>query len=364
MKKLSNSIVQSELSRKNQPGKFFRIVCRSTIYTLRAFFLPLAVTGITLGSPGLAMAANLPSGAEVMHGQMEMENLSADSMRIIQDSQSAIVNWQSFDIGKGALVDIVQPNMDAAMLSRVVGGNLSQIHGNLRANGHLYLINPNGIIFGSDAQIDVNALIASSLDLGDSDFLSGKFLFNGDSEAPVMNLGSIKSDEFAVLIGNKVTNTGTIKSPGGAVGLLADNTTFEIGEASGGKISMDISGLLSGEAMQGGSLDTANPNGDGGKILVQGTQRVTASAGSISDASSGSLGDGGKVIYFSDDTAVWEPSASILSEGGTYGGDGGFVELSGLQNVQLNGAFISTNAESGETGMFLIDPVDIKISSS
>ena len=100
--------------------------------------------------------------------------------RIIQNSPSAIVNWQSFDIGHGALVDIVQPNVDAAMLSRVVGNNLSEIHGTLNANGHLYLINPNGILFGSDAQVNVHALIASSLDIADSAFLSGNISFNGD----------------------------------------------------------------------------------------------------------------------------------------------------------------------------------------
>ena len=107
------------------------------------------------------------------------------------------------------------------MLSRVVGNNLSEIHGTLNANGHLYLINPNGILFGSDAQVNVHALIASSLDIADSAFLSGNISFNGDSEASVMNLGSINADEFAALIGGNVNNQGMIKSEGGTVSLLA-----------------------------------------------------------------------------------------------------------------------------------------------
>ena len=51
-----------------------------------------------------------------------------------------------------------------------MGNNLSEIHGSLNANGHLYLINPNGILFGSD-EIDAARSIASSLDIADSAFL-------------------------------------------------------------------------------------------------------------------------------------------------------------------------------------------------
>jgi len=87
--------------------------------------MSIGLFGFVIGSPGAALAANLPSGAEVVHGQVQFESTSSDALRIIQNSQSAIVNWQSFDIGHGALVDIVQPNVDAAMLSRVVGNNLS-----------------------------------------------------------------------------------------------------------------------------------------------------------------------------------------------------------------------------------------------
>ena len=116
--------------------------------TSRAFFMSFGLFGFIIGSPGLSLAATLPTGADVAHGQVELQSPSSDALRIIQNSQSAIVNWQSFDIGHGALVDVVQPNIDAAMLSRVVGNNLSEIHGSLNANGHLYLINPNGILFG------------------------------------------------------------------------------------------------------------------------------------------------------------------------------------------------------------------------
>ena len=314
-------------------------------------------------------------------------------MRIIQNSPSAIVNWQSFDIGHGALVDIVQPNVDAAMLSRVVGNNLSEIHGTLNANGHLYLINPNGILFGSDAQVNVHALIASSLDIADSAFLSGNISFNGDSEASVMNLGSINADEFAALIGGNVNNQGMIKSSGGTVSLLAADAVLEVGEAAGGTISIDLSGLLNGQVDNSGTIEVASATTKGGTAVVLG-ENISVS-GSI-DASglngggevfvggdyqgqnsnfshaqsaivSGSItadsiesGDGGRVIVWSDGTTDF--SGLITATGGSESGNGGFVETSG-KDIVLSGV-VSTLALNGENGTYLIDPDDIEINTS
>ncbi|MDG1138156.1 MAG: filamentous hemagglutinin N-terminal domain-containing protein [Opitutales bacterium] len=364
MKNLKNSLSKNFRIWANRNRKTFRIAKASIFDTSRAILMTLGLFGFIIGAPGAALAASLPTGADIVHGQVELQNTSTDSLRIIQGTQSAIVNWESFDIGHGALVDIVQPNIDAAMLSRVVGSNLSEIHGSLNANGHLYLINPNGIIFGSDAQVDVHALIASSLDLADSAFLSGNISFDGDSETKVMNLGSIKADEFAALIGGDVVNSGSILSDGGAVGLLASGTTFQVGEASGGVISLDISGLLEGTAIQDGLIDASSSNGNGGNVLVTGSDNVIASTKSSTIADGGMVGNGGEIIYFSENSASFEPGAVISAVGGAEGGDGGFIELSGLLNIELSGSHVSTTALNGKTGEFLIDPVDITITSS
>jgi len=78
--------------------------------------MSIGLFGFIVGSPGAALAANLPSGADVVHGQVQLGNSSPSALRIIQNSQSAIVNWQSFDIGHGDIVDIVQHNIEEAML--------------------------------------------------------------------------------------------------------------------------------------------------------------------------------------------------------------------------------------------------------
>ena len=112
----------------------------------------------------------------------------------------------------------------------------------MSANGHFYLVNPNGIFFGESAQVDVTT-IASSLDIANSDFLSGNIHFSGDSEASVMNLGTINSEKFAALVAGNVDNQGDIIVPGGDAALLS-GAIIEVGETAGGKISLDLSGLM------------------------------------------------------------------------------------------------------------------------
>ncbi len=327
MKNTKISFAKSLRRFHNQHRRQLRLCRERTFLSLRALCMSVGLFGFVLGAPGAALAATLPSGAHVVSGDISLQQ-GANSLRIAQESNAAIVNWQSFDIGHDALVEIVQPSVDAALLSRVVGGSLSQIHGSLNANGHLYLINPNGILFGEDAQVNVHALIASTLDLADSDFLSGNLSFTGDSEASVMNLGSISAKEFAALIGGDLENAGTLYAPGGAAALLAGDATLEIGEASGGKITLDLSGLIDGTAANSGSIDVSSSTTVGGSATILG-ERVSLD-GSI-DAS-GATG-GGEVLvgggFQGKNSALSNASQSLvsgsISADALDNGDGGRV---------------------------------------
>jgi large exoprotein involved in heme utilization and adhesion len=82
----------------------------------------------------------------------------------------------------------------SAVLNRVVGGDPSSILGTLQSNGRVFLINPNGIMFGAGAQINVAGLVASTLNLSDADFLSGRMNFtNGTGAGANVNQGSINA---------------------------------------------------------------------------------------------------------------------------------------------------------------------------
>src|SRR6185503_14732571 len=134
-----------------------------------------AHVGLGLGAftPMLALAN--PSGGQVVAGQANITTPSANSLVVKQASQSAIINWQQFSIGKGQYVQFMQPSSSSVVLNRVVGGSPTSILGNLSANGQVFLVNTNGVFFGKGANLDVGGLVASTLDINNNNFLSGNY---------------------------------------------------------------------------------------------------------------------------------------------------------------------------------------------
>ena len=91
------------------------------------------------------------------------------------------IDWQSFSIGKGNTVNFVQPSASAVALNRVLGSDVSVIQGALNANGQVFLINPNGVLFSPSAQVNVGSLVASTLSISNADFMAGNYRFEGSS---------------------------------------------------------------------------------------------------------------------------------------------------------------------------------------
>jgi len=114
----------------------------------------------------------LPSGPTVISGTAGIA--TSGSTMTINNSANAIINWKGFSIGSGETARFIQPSALSAVLNRVTGGDPSKILGALQSNGKLLLINPNGILFGPNARVDVNGLIASTLNISNEDFLAGK----------------------------------------------------------------------------------------------------------------------------------------------------------------------------------------------
>ncbi|MBT9487474.1 MAG: filamentous hemagglutinin N-terminal domain-containing protein, partial [Rubrivivax sp.] len=181
----------------------------------------------------------LPQGAQIKNGQVIISNPAANQLLVQQASQRSIIHWQSFNIGRDAAVEFKMPSASSSSLNRVTGGSLSQIFGSLKSNGQVYLVNPNGIVFGQGAQVDVGALVASTLDLGDDDFLSGlnnsvlggNFAFErtewADQEPynPASDLVHVQagarittaSGGRVFLFARDVANSGTLQAPDGQV---------------------------------------------------------------------------------------------------------------------------------------------------
>ncbi|WP_160168912.1 filamentous haemagglutinin family protein [Bradyrhizobium sp. Ai1a-2] len=200
-----------------------------------------------LAAPGVAnpvtnwVGANTPTQT-TSNGQT--------TVNIEQTQSQAVLNWQSFNVGRDTTVNFNQQgNASWAALNRVASNaSPSQIMGAIKADGAVYLINQNGIIFSGTSQINVHTLIASTLDLSSKLSASNYqgFLQNGlfsllsdvpqtagvtGSGATIFNQGSSNKGKVVVQPGAIIDTTGKITSTGdgGYVALLADGGVSNAG---------------------------------------------------------------------------------------------------------------------------------------
>lgn len=166
-------------------------------------------------------------GATVVNGNANI--VVNGSTTSITTSPNTIINWQSFDIKADEIVNFIQNSASDAVLNRVVGSQISEILGTLKSNGRVFLLNPNGIVFGQGAVVDTQGLVASTLNLSDDNFKAGRNLFEQDKAkaiATILNQGLLKvnDDGTIALIGGNVVNNGIIENRDGNVYLLAGQT--------------------------------------------------------------------------------------------------------------------------------------------
>lgn len=130
------------------------------------------VVGFTAALLGIGAWAG-PVGGTVSAGSGSIVQ-NGGNTTITQGSQNLAINWASFGIAAGESVSFIQPNASAIALNRVLGSDASYINGSLSANGQVWILNPNGVLFGNGASVNVGGLVASTLSLGDAEFMAGK----------------------------------------------------------------------------------------------------------------------------------------------------------------------------------------------
>lgn len=186
----------------------------------KVLWTSVAAAGLLLGTCGYSLAN--PAGGTVTSGTATINGEGTAAVTVTQTTDKTAINWTSFGIGSGESVTFVQPGTNSIALNRVTGTDASAIYGTLSSNGKVYLINPNGILFSRTAQVNVGGIVASTLDISDSDFLSGNYSFSG-SGGSVVNNGTITASDggYVVFLGNTVNNTGTITANSGTAALGA-----------------------------------------------------------------------------------------------------------------------------------------------
>ncbi|HEY0267954.1 MAG TPA: filamentous hemagglutinin N-terminal domain-containing protein, partial [Methyloradius sp.] len=186
----------------------------------------------------------LPTAPQVVSGAASVTQ-SGTAQTINQTTDKAIINWGSFSVGSGSSVNFIQPGSGSVILNRVTGGDPSSILGSMSANGHVFLVNPNGIFFGLGSTVDTAGLVATTMSISDSDFLGGHYSFERNSAASIENAGviTIRDGGYALLAADKVSNgaTGQINATNGNIGLVsADRVTIET--QSDGLVGFSVEG--------------------------------------------------------------------------------------------------------------------------
>ena len=198
-------------------------------------------------TPALA----LPQGQSVESGEASFQYSEDHNTLNVTAADKTVINFQSFNIASWEAVNFLQPSSSASVLARVFGGGPSVIAGSLTANGSLFLVNTAGINFSSTARVNVNNLVASSLDIATNNFLAGNYVFERAPGAPyaeVSNDGTLIGNSIA-LMGSRVRNSGLIRARVGKLHLASGDKTT---------VSFDSKGLINVEVnTETGSGDTA-----------------------------------------------------------------------------------------------------------
>jgi filamentous hemagglutinin family protein len=242
-------------------------------------------------------------------------------------------------------------------LNRVIGSEASQIFGRLNANGQVFLINPNGVLFGQGAQVDVGGLVASTLNISDTDFLAGRYKFQSSlAPASILNQGTITAAAggSVALLGGDVTNQGTISAHLGTVAL-----------AAGSVISLDFTGrqLMNVQVdatMLGALVDNQQLiQADGGLVIMTAAARdallptVVNNSGVIEARTVQNQGGVIKLLGIFEDGVV--DVSGTLDASAPDGGNGGVITLAAAGNVNINdgaqiiGGAVTLRADSAGT---------------
>ena len=294
----------------------------------------------------------LPTGGRVVAGNAtisQTQNVNSATMNINQTSQRAIVNWDSFNVGKNSTVNFNQPNSSAVTLNRVTGVTQSMVDGVVNANGQVVLVNPNGVTISKGGEMNAAGVVTTTMDIGNKDFMDGKSTYKGNGKGAVVNEGKISTNDpngYIALLAPEVRNEGYLLAKMGP-----DNT---VAMASGKQITLDFRGdqLMSvtiDRSVYQGLVDNKRVvEAPGGLIIVaagaanrlmgsvvKNTGRITAS----------SMVNNGGVIELVANTVT--QAGTVSANGNGAGTVGGQVNISGKNIILASGSKTTATGNAG-----------------
>lgn len=339
----------------------------------------------------------MPSGGTIRSGNGSIVE-QGQTMTVQQNSNRMAIDWTQFNIAKNETVRYTQPDKNAVALNRVTGGQQSLIEGNLNANGHVFLVNPNGVVFGKNASVDVGGLVASTARLADdtmNHFGSSQDSLNlavdNENNAAVINEGIIKAQGGLVALhASNVENSGTITDDGGTVALTAAKN-LNLSSDADGKLNFTVDGTLA----RAQSLNSGTLKADGGYVVMTAKSAgdvlstVVNNSGTI-EAKTLRKNEKGQILLDGGDNGQVEVSGTLDASGTEEGQDAGSIKAIGQKTIvhdgtqllargNVNGGTIETSGDvlnlgnslnidakgiTGKAGEWLLDPLDVIIADN
>src|SRR5215475_2301975 len=331
--------------------------------------LALATTALLPLGIGFAVAG--PEGGVVVGGGATISGQGGANVTINQTTPRAIINWHTFNIGAGETTRFNQPDSSSVTLNRVTGGlGPSEINGTLTANGRIFIVNRDGMLFGAGAVVNTAGFLATTSDIKNSDFMAGRYNFNipGRPDASIVNHGTITatSSGFAALVAPGVRNSGTITATMGTVTLASGNSftldfygdkliTLEVGDSIGGQVRDVQTGLPLKSLVENSGKLSAN----GGRVELTAAaarQVVDSVINNKGVVEANAIGQRGGTIRLSAATAATKGagapkqtikiSGTLSAAGKDKGKSGGKVVVTG-DDIQLKAARVDVSGPAG-----------------
>ncbi len=361
-----------------------------------------------------------PTGGTVVGGQSTI-TYGQGSLTVDQTTDRSVINWNSFNIGEAASATYNQPGVNSLSVNRVTGADPSKILGTLRSNGKIMIIDPNGVFFSKTAKVDVGGIIATTGELdgaNQAELMAGnKFQISNigaNPDAKIENAGTITAAQgglvafvapwvsnsgyinaklgsvtlaagakmtvdlagdnlISIAVGDKlqkalIENSGTIDAQGGRVVMSANAAKGIVDEVinmsgvikansfsqKGGKII--LGGGTTGIVKVSGKIE-ANGKKGGGQIEIKGENIFVTESGEL-HADAVTCGNGGTINIVAQNGLIY--GGLSTAKGGALWGNGGFVDTSGLEWVDIWGG-VDASAANGLAGTWLIDPRNLEI---
>jgi filamentous hemagglutinin len=317
-----------------------------------AFAAHSLAAGVQLPIPCLGTCG--PNNAPFVTAGKATATQSGKTLTVNQTSNQAILNWSSFNISADGKVQFNQPAASSIALNRIYDQNPSSIFGQLTANGQIYLVNPNGFLFGATARVNAAGVIASSLNISDATFNAGLLspqLLQSQPSQPALQSDPILGPDgqplpvpVVVAAGAQIStpggrillaapvvqNAGTLSAPDGQVVLAAGQKVYLQGSTD-----PSVRGLVV-EVDQGGKAWnqlTGQINADRGNVTLVGLAvnqdgRITAST---------SVSANGSVRLEAADTLSQNGGTSTITS--THGGT---LELGSQSSIDIQPELAST----------------------